>query len=210
VYYTAYTDRAPDSDFSRDASGNLITYKIGDTCVPPPPPPSAGALALSPKTETDSLGQQACVTATATVSPSDATPVPNIVVRFSVTGASGNLSGPNITDVNGQARFCYTNQTTPGPDAITAFADNDGNGTQGSGEPSDTGLRELRGTSRDSGAHRPRSTAQSAAPGSGGHLGGANTNRARVRGPPSASSGARGWSKRSLLGSTPPPGVRGL
>jgi hypothetical protein len=60
-----------------------------------------------------------------------------------VTGASGNPgpSGSDTTDQFGQARFCYTNQTTPGNDTITAFADTSNDGVRQSSEPQDTATK---------------------------------------------------------------------
>jgi len=61
------------------------------------------------------------------------TPSPNVVVRFSVSGAN-TMGGTGTTASNGEARFCYTG-VNAGDDTIRAFADSNGDGTQGTGEP---------------------------------------------------------------------------
>lgn len=76
---------------------------------------------------------------TATASDSAGNPVPGVTVRFSVTGAN-SASGSDTTDQDGQATFTYTG-TNQGVDAISAFADNDDNGTQDPGEPADTATK---------------------------------------------------------------------
>jgi uncharacterized protein (DUF2141 family) len=88
-------------------------------------------LTLSPATDTNTAGEQHCVTAT--VKDASGNPTPNIAVRFSVTGAN-SASGSATTNSNGEATFCYTG-TNAGQDAITAFADTDNDGTQDAGEP---------------------------------------------------------------------------
>lgn len=91
-------------------------------------------LTLTPKTATNTVDAQHCVTAT--VTDQFGNPVPGVPVRFSVTGVSTD-SGTVVTDSNGQAQFCFTS-ALPGGDTVTAFADTDGNGVQGTGEPADT------------------------------------------------------------------------
>jgi hypothetical protein len=99
-------------------------------------PPAS--LALSPKTASNTVGTQHCVTAT--VKDTVGNPTPNITVRFSVTG-SVTTSGSQTTDANGQATFCYTGPATPGVDAISAYADTDSSNTQDAGEPFDTAAK---------------------------------------------------------------------
>ncbi|HEY3017722.1 MAG TPA: Ig-like domain-containing protein, partial [Gaiellaceae bacterium] len=97
-------------------------------------PGRPATLTLAPKTATNTVDSQHCVTAT--VTDQFGNPTPNIIVRFSVTGAV-TTSGSRTTDASGQATFCYTS-ALPGSDVITAFADTNGNSVQDAGEPSDT------------------------------------------------------------------------
>jgi hypothetical protein len=75
-----------------------------------------------------------CVTAT--VTDAFGNPVPNVTVRFEVTG-SVNTSGSKKTDKNGQATFCYQGPELPGADVIKAYADTDNDEMQDAGEPFD-------------------------------------------------------------------------
>jgi hypothetical protein len=95
-------------------------------------------LELTPATATNVVGTQHCVTAT--VEDQFGNPTPGITVRFSVTG-SVTTSGSAVTDANGQATFCYTGPALPGSDAITAYADTNGNSVQDAGEPGDTAAK---------------------------------------------------------------------
>ena len=88
-------------------------------------------LAVSPLTATNTVGTQHCVTAT--VNDAAGSPVPSVIVRFTVTG-SNSASGSGTTDANGQATFCYTG-TVAGTDAISAYADANNNNVQDPGEP---------------------------------------------------------------------------
>jgi hypothetical protein len=95
------------------------------------------SLALSPKTATNTVGQQHCVTAT--VRDAGGTALSGQSVRFSVSGtysASGSVS----TNSSGQAVFCYTGSMV-GSDTIRAFVDRDGDKLQQSGEPGDTAAK---------------------------------------------------------------------
>lgn len=88
-------------------------------------------ITLLPAAGTNTVGVQHCVTAT--LSDEFNKPVQSIPVRFSVpthvaTGAHP-FSGSRTTDVQGQATFCFT-ASLPGLDAIHAFADTNGNGTE--------------------------------------------------------------------------------
>jgi hypothetical protein len=89
-------------------------------------------LTLDPPTATNDVETQHCVTAT--VEDAGGNPVPDVTVRFTVTG-SVNTSGSATTDANGQATFCYQGPLLPGMDVITAFADTDNDNTQDAGEP---------------------------------------------------------------------------
>jgi hypothetical protein len=91
-------------------------------------------LTLAPKSATNMVGTQHCVTATVTTA--SGSPASGVTVRFSVSGAN-TASGSSTTGSNGQALFCYTGTNT-GNDTISAFADLNKNGVQDAGEPSDT------------------------------------------------------------------------
>ena len=95
--------------------------------------PTAATLTLAPTSATNPVGTQHCVTAT--VKDASGTAVPSVTVRFKVTG-SVNTGGSAPTNTSGQATFCYTGPALPGQDAITAYADTNGNNTQDAGEPS--------------------------------------------------------------------------
>ena len=91
-------------------------------------------LTLDPKTATNTVDDQHCVTAT--VQDIGGNPVPGVTVRFSVTG-SVTTGGSDTTDANGEATFCYTGPPLPGADAISAYADTNNSSTQDPGEPTD-------------------------------------------------------------------------
>jgi hypothetical protein len=95
-------------------------------------------LTLQPKTATNTVGAQHCVTATVIDPFGNATPA--ITVRFSVTG-SVSTSGSATTTANGQATFCYTGPALPGSDVVTAYADTNKNGVKDASEPSDTAMK---------------------------------------------------------------------
>jgi hypothetical protein len=73
-------------------------------------------------------------TVTATVRNASASPLPNVVVRFSVSGSS-SVTGSCTTDATGKCSFTYVGPLLPGADVITAYADSNGNATQDSTEP---------------------------------------------------------------------------
>lgn len=104
------------------------------TWLPGPPK----TLTLEPKTATNTVGAQHCVTAT--VKDQFGNPTPGITVRFSVTG-SVSTSGSATTNASGKATFCYTGPALPGSDMITAYADTNNNGVKDAGEPSDTATK---------------------------------------------------------------------
>jgi hypothetical protein len=93
----------------------------------------AATLNLTPPADTNPVDAQHCVTAT--VQDTAGNPVPNVVVRFQVSG-SVNISGTATTGPNGEATFCYFGPPLPGSDTITAFADSNDNSLQEQGEPS--------------------------------------------------------------------------
>ena len=90
-------------------------------------------LVLSPATATNPV--EASHTVMATVTDAAGSPVPGVTVRFTVTG-SVSASGSCTTDANGQCSVSYEGPPLPGQDAITAYADMDGDNTQDVGEPS--------------------------------------------------------------------------
>lgn len=101
---------------------------------------AASKVVLTPATATNVVGDRHCVTAT--VTDAKGKPVPaGVAVVFSVTGANPTGSSVTVkTDANGQATFCYTG-TKAGTDTITAYADNNANGTQNLGEPAGTATK---------------------------------------------------------------------
>jgi len=99
--------------------------------------PSA-KLSLSPKTAANAVDTQHCVAAT--VVDQYGNPTAGTTVRFSVTGST-TTGGSTVTNVSGQASFCYTGPALPGSDAIKAFADTNGDGSQGTTEPFDTATK---------------------------------------------------------------------
>ncbi|MGH2845135.1 MAG: post-COAP-1 domain-containing protein [Thermoleophilaceae bacterium] len=98
-------------------------------------PRQPATLTLDPKAATNEVGTTHCVTATVRDAQGD--PFEGVTVRFDVAG-SVSRSGSAMTDGSGQARFCYTGPDFPGTDAIRAYADSDGDGSEDPGEPSDT------------------------------------------------------------------------
>ena len=110
---------------------NALLFAAAPNAPPPFPGPPA-TLTLSPLTATNDVDTQHTVTAT--VKDVTMNPVPNIIVRFSVTG-SVNTTGSCTTNTSGQCSFTYTGPALPGADAITAFADTNNNNMQDVGEP---------------------------------------------------------------------------
>lgn len=90
-------------------------------------------LALTPKTATNPVDTEHCVTATVTDAFGD--PVANTAVDFVVSGTDSD-GGTVSTDADGQAEFCYIVGPLPGEDLITATAQE---GTQ----PSDTATKTI-------------------------------------------------------------------
>ena len=89
-------------------------------------------LTLSPAAAVNTVDSKHTVTAT--VTGAFGQPAPGVTVIFQVTG-SVNTSGSCVTNASGQCSFTYTGPALPGADAIHAFADTNGNGTQDPGEP---------------------------------------------------------------------------
>lgn len=125
----AYADT--DDDGFHDTGEPFATA----TAVFEPVARPAVTLTLAPEAATRTVEAQHCVVATArdaSGGPSD-----RVVVRFAVTGASD--AGQSVTtESNGTAELCYTGPALPGTDAIRAFADTDGDGAEGGGEPAAT------------------------------------------------------------------------
>jgi hypothetical protein len=102
----------------------------GTPCSPGEP----ATLTLEPPSDTNTVGDQHCVTAT--VEDEDGRAVPGVTVRFSVTPSASRTpsSGSDTTDSAGEADFCYTS-ALPGVDAIHAYADVDNDSMQDADEP---------------------------------------------------------------------------
>lgn len=87
---------------------------------------------LTPPTETNTVGMEHTVTATATTL--TGSPAEGTTILFTVEGAS-DASGACTTDDQGQCTFTYTGPALPGADVITGCADNDESGSVDPGEP---------------------------------------------------------------------------
>jgi len=124
-----------------NGNGTQDAGEPGDTATKVWTPGPPAILTLTPKTDTNTVDAQHCVTATVEDQFGNATP--GITVRFSVTG-SVNTSGTGTspTDANGQATFCYTGPALPGSDLIMAYADTNNNGVEDPGEPSDAATKD--------------------------------------------------------------------
>jgi len=96
-------------------------------------PPAS--VTLAPATATRAVGSEHCVTAT--VRDGSGGLADPVVVRFAVSGAS-DAQDAVVTDAGGAAELCYTGPELPGSDSIRAFADTDGDGVEGPGEPAAT------------------------------------------------------------------------
>lgn len=92
----------------------------------------AAALTLSPSEATNPVGTDHTIAAT--VHDMDGLAVPDMSVRFAVTGTV-TTGGVCTTDSTGSCAFTYTGPSEPGVDAIAAFADADGDGVHDAGEP---------------------------------------------------------------------------
>jgi Bacterial Ig-like domain (group 1)/Beta-propeller repeat len=133
AYVTGRTDSpnfpttagAFDTSFNNNGDAFVTKFSTAEAAAP-------ATLTLDPAADTNPVGTSHTVTAT--VTDAGGNPVPGITVRFSVTGAV-NTSGQCTTDAAGQCDFTYQGPTSPGVDAITAFADTNDNGTQDVGEP---------------------------------------------------------------------------
>ena len=126
VYVMAADGSAPTRVTNNPASDDVPAWAVSNL-------PPAASLTLDPPVATNPVNAQHCVTAT--VEDAAGNPVAGVTVRFTVIGAV-NTSGSATTDANGQAMFCYTGPSSPGADAIGAFADADNDATQDPEEPS--------------------------------------------------------------------------
>lgn len=101
--------------------------------------PTPTTLELTPATDTNTVDDQHCVTAT--VRDQAGNPMAGITVNFSVSPTTFRTppSGSDETDAAGEATFCYTS-ALPGSDVITAYADTNGDGSNAPppDEPEDT------------------------------------------------------------------------
>jgi hypothetical protein len=116
-----------DTGYTVQDNGVLVANLCGEKG-----PGEPATLTLSPKTATNPVDTEHCVTAT--VKDAAGQPVPGVLVRFTVAGSS-NTSGSATTNSDGEATFCYDGPALPGADAIHAFADTDENGAQGAPPP---------------------------------------------------------------------------
>ena len=114
--------------------GNFAEAFYTQNAGPGPP----AKLTLEPKTDANEVGTEHCVTAT--VRDASSATVPNVTVRFTVTGSVGT-SGSRTTGSDGTAQFCYSGPALPGADTIRAFADTDGDNSQDPGEPFDVATK---------------------------------------------------------------------
>ena len=95
-------------------------------------------LTLTPVDATNPVGTSH--TLTARVADSDDVPNEDALVRFTISGTV-SVTDSCMTDANGQCNVSYDGPTAPGSDAIAAFADTDGDGTQDDGEPTATAAK---------------------------------------------------------------------
>ena len=127
----------PDESFLVNLSGPSSNATIIDnqgqgTIVNDDQTPPPATVTLSPLGATNNVGTEHCTTAT--VRDAAGNLMRDVVVRFSVSGPNAT-NGSDTTGANGEAAFCYTG-TSAGEDTIRAFADTNGDGTPGAGEPS--------------------------------------------------------------------------
>ena len=105
---------------------DAFVAKLGTAAAVP------ATLTLSPAAAVNTVGTSHTVTAT--VQDAGGQPVADVIVRFTVTG-SVTTSGQCTTDASGQCTFTYQGPPLPGADAISAYADSDGDDMQDAGEP---------------------------------------------------------------------------
>ncbi len=117
--------------------GPTTAVQTVNVTVTPGPP---ATLTLAPKTGTNVVDSQHCVTAT--VRDAFGNPTPGVTVRFSVAPATFRSppGGSAVTNASGTATFCYTS-ALPGAGTISAYADTNGNGVREATEPADTAAK---------------------------------------------------------------------
>jgi hypothetical protein len=96
------------------------------------------SIALAPKTATNPVNTQHCVTAT--VRDQNQAPVPGVRVDFVVSGAN-TANGFSTTNAQGQAQFCYTGTNTGNDNIVAsvgALSDDATKEWVGNGPPPDT------------------------------------------------------------------------
>jgi beta-propeller repeat-containing protein len=89
-------------------------------------------ITFNPPSATNPVDSQHCLTAI--VQDALGNPLPNLVVRFQVTGSVDAFGAPTA-DSSGKVTFCYFGPPLPGADTITAYADPNNNNVQDPGEP---------------------------------------------------------------------------
>jgi hypothetical protein len=122
-----YTGTTVGLDTITARSGSLTSNPVTKVWIPG----ATTSLVVNPAADTNTVGTEHCVTATARNI--FGFRVGGITVRFNVAGTT-TTSGSAVTNSQGEARFCYTSETA-GADVITSYADNDGDGQQDPGEP---------------------------------------------------------------------------
>jgi hypothetical protein len=114
------------NDYIKNNNENSASANKGWTTT------SVATLKLSPAVATNFLGVGHTVSAHAEAA--GGAPVPNASIVFSASGPNPQTETARLTDGAGNTFFTYTG-TQAGTDTITAFADNNGNGTHDAGEP---------------------------------------------------------------------------
>jgi len=132
VHLSGLTD-SPNFPTSGDAIDQTNAYRdafVTKLEMAPIPPPVA--LVLAPVAASNTVG----TAHTVTVTPRDAVgaPVPNVRIRFSVSGTV-TAFGECTTSVTGSCSFTYDGPQLVGGDVISAFADLDEDGAQDGDEP---------------------------------------------------------------------------
>ena len=122
-----YTGTTIGADTIVARSGSLTSNPVTKIWIPG----ATTSLVVNPAADTNTVGTEHCVTATARNI--FGFRVGGVTVRFNVTGTNTE-SGSATTNSNGEARFCYTSETA-GADVIRAYADNDNDNQQDPGEP---------------------------------------------------------------------------
>jgi hypothetical protein len=126
----AFSNDFPVTDGAFDQQYNFADSFVTKFSLAPGPPAS---LELTPEHASPVVGEEHCVNAA--VTDAAGAPTPEIRVRFSIAGIE---EGSAVTGDAGTAPFCYRGPELPRNDSMQAYADTDGDGGQGSGEPADT------------------------------------------------------------------------